>query len=117
MRDFKKLEIWQRAMDIIDMVYDIFEEITWQQAGRLKNQSTDAASSVAANIAEGCSRRSEKEKYRFVEIALGSAFELETHLLVVQRRKWISPERLDPILAAVVIEQKQVMAYMNSLNS
>ena len=86
MRDFQKLDIWQLGMDMVDQVYDLFDEIPWQKAGRLRDQATEAAVSIPSNIAEGNSRRSEKDKYRFHEIALGSAFELLTQILVVQRR-------------------------------
>lgn len=116
MRDFRKLGIWQLGMDIVDQVYDLFEEIPWQKAGRLRDQATAAAVSVPSNIAEGNSRRSEKEKLRYHEIALGSSFELLTQILVVQRRKWVSQERLDRLLADIELEQKKLGAFMATLN-
>ena len=117
MKDFKKLGIWQLGMDIVDHVYDLFDEIPWQKAGKLRDQATRAAVSIASNIAEGNSRRSEKDKHRFHEIALGSAFELQTQILIVQRRKWLAAERLTTVLADIEREQKMIAAFMNALDT
>ncbi|MBK6756100.1 MAG: four helix bundle protein [Flavobacteriales bacterium] len=116
MRDFKKLNVWQLGMDIADQLFELFDSIPLSQAGfKIRDQATDAACSIPSNIAEGSSRRSEKEKYRYLEIALGSAFELQTRLLIVQRRKWISPGGMDKLLIAVEQEQKKVAAFMNTM--
>lgn len=117
MRDFKKLEIWQLGMNIVDDVYELFDEVPWQQAGRLRDQATRSAVSIPSNIAEGNSRRSEKDKNRFHEIALRSAFELQTQILIVERRKWVQPERLTKLLADVELEQKKIAAFMNMLRT
>jgi four helix bundle protein len=116
MREFKKLEIWQLGMGIVDQVFDLFENIPWQQMGnKLRDQATDAACSIPSNIAEGCSRRSEKDKYRFYEFALGSAFELQTRVLVIQRRNWADAVALEKLLADIELEQKKIAAFMGVL--
>ena len=118
MRDFTKLEMWQLAMDVADEVLDIFDRIPTSQAGfKIRDQATDAACSIPSNIAEGSSRRSEKDKYRFFEFALGSAFELQTRLLIVQRRQWTDAKALDALLARLVQLQKQMGAFMGILNA
>lgn len=115
MKDFKKLEIWQLGMSIADRVYALFEELPWQTTMKLKDQATAAAVSIPSNIAEGNSRRSEKDKYRFQEIALGSAFELQTQLLLVEMRGWLPEGRLTQLLADIELEQKKLQAFMASL--
>ena len=115
MKDFKRLLIWQKAMSITDMVFDLYEDLPWQKAAELKGQSTRAAISIASNIAEGNSRRSEKDKHRFMEIALGSAFELETQSHVLMRREWAPKEKVDALLEAIDEEQKMLMAFMTKL--
>ncbi|MBK9177910.1 MAG: four helix bundle protein [Flavobacteriales bacterium] len=118
MRDFTKLEMWQLGMDIADEVLDIFEGIPPTQAGfKLRDQATDASCSIPSNIAEGSSRRSEKEKFRFFEFALGSAFELQTRMLIVQRRKWADPQRVDALLSKVVLVQRKIGAFMGVLGA
>ncbi|MCB9184360.1 MAG: four helix bundle protein [Flavobacteriales bacterium] len=118
MRDFTKLEMWNIGMDIADEVLDIFDDIPPSQAGfKIRDQATDAACSIPSNIAEGSSRRSEKEKYRFFEFALGSAFELQTRMLILQRRKWAEPQRVEAMLAKVVLVQKKIGAFMGVLDA
>lgn len=117
MKDFKKLKIWQCAMDISDTVFKIYEPLPWQQVTELKSQSVRAAISIASNIAEGNSRKSEKDKHRFMEIALGSAFELETQVLILQRRSWCAEADLNKLLQAIDEEQKMLIAFMAKLKT
>ncbi|HRD54632.1 MAG TPA: four helix bundle protein [Flavobacteriales bacterium] len=107
--------MWQKAMDITDMVFDLYEGQPWQKVAELKGQSTRAAISIASNIAEGNSRRSEKDKHRFMEFALGSAFELETQTLTLQRRKWAPKDEAEELLMAIDEEQKMLAGFMSKL--
>lgn len=115
MKDFKELLVWQKAMVITRMIFDIYEDLPWQRTAELKGQSTRAAVSIASNIAEGNSRRSEKDKLRFMEIALGSAFELETQTLVLQERKWAPKKEAEAVLNAIDEVQKMLIAFMAKL--
>lgn len=117
MKDFKKLKMWQKAMEITDMVFDLYEDQPWQKVAELKGQSTRAAISIASNIAEGNSRRSEKDKHRYMEIALGSAFELETQTLTLQRRKWAPKIQVEDLLKAIDEEQRMLAGFMTKLHS
>jgi four helix bundle protein len=118
MRDFTKLEMWQIGMEVADEVLDLFDKIPPSQVGfKVRDQATDAACSIPSNIAEGSSRRSEKEKFRFFEFALGSAFELQTRLLIVQRRKWVNAAEMEPLLEKVVLVQRKIGAFMGILNA
>src|SRR5882672_583324 len=62
-KDFKKLEIWQEGMDLADMVYAVIDGIPWQKGQKVIDQMSSASLSIPSNIAEGNSRRSEKDKY------------------------------------------------------
>jgi four helix bundle protein len=81
----------------------------------LTSQSQRSAVSIPSNIAEGSSRRSEKDKYRFAEIALGSAFELETQVLVAQLRQYAPPELIESLLKEIEEEQSMLSKYMERL--
>lgn len=115
MKDFKKLKLWQNGMAITDMIFDIYEELPWQKVVGLKEQSIRAAISIPSNVAEGSSRRSEKDMFRFMEYSLGSAFELETQTLVLERRDWAPKQRIPPLLQALDEQQKMLMAFMGKL--
>jgi four helix bundle protein len=115
MKDFKKLMIWQLGMDIVDKVYSIVPLLPHEEKYGLKSQMTRSSVSIPSNLAEGCAKRSVKEQIRFAEISLGSAFELETHSLTVQRRKWIDESLIIELLSMVQKEQKMITKYIDRL--
>ncbi|MGJ8591361.1 MAG: four helix bundle protein [Aquaticitalea sp.] len=76
-----------------------------------------AAVSVPSNIAEGCSRNSEIEFKRFLEIAIGSLFELETQLTITQKLKFIKSDELDIILSLIQKEAKMMNSLINKIKN
>lgn len=117
MRDFKKLLIWQKAMDIVAAAYKVAQAFPSEEKYGLRSQVTRCAVSIAANIAEGSSRHSEKEYKHFCEIALGSCFELETHCLIAVKLGIANEGLLTNLLAMIDEEQKMLMAFIRTLNS
>lgn len=92
MRDFKKYTIWQDGISLVKKVYKFSELMPKEEKYGLISQIKKAAVSIPSNIAEGCSRNSEIEFKRFLEIALGSAFELETQLIIINEISNLSKE-------------------------
>ncbi len=84
-RDFKELIVWQKSMDLVVMVYEITALLPAKERYGLESQLRRAAVSIPSNIAEGQKRNSTKELLQFLRIALGSAAELETQLLLLKR--------------------------------
>lgn len=84
MKDFRKLEIWKKGMDIAKQVYALTSLLPQKEKFGLTSQMNRCSISIPSNIAEGCSRNSDIELKRFIEIAMGSAFELETQLLLTK---------------------------------
>ncbi|MDF3029184.1 MAG: four helix bundle protein [Fluviicola sp.] len=82
--NFRKLEIWIQAMNIVKEIYEIIAQFPVDERFGLKSQMSRCAVSVPSNIAEGSSRSSIKEFSYFLDIALGSSFELETQLILAQ---------------------------------
>ncbi|MCB9294289.1 MAG: four helix bundle protein [Lewinellaceae bacterium] len=82
MRNFRDYEIWNIGMDLVVDIYNCTASLPGEEKYGLQSQMRRSAVSMPSNIAEGCSRRSDKEFARFLEIALGSSFELETQLFV-----------------------------------
>lgn len=117
MRDFKKLLIWQKGMTIVNGVYEAAKFFPKEEMFGLRSQTTRSAVSIPTNIAEGA-KKSEKEYRYYAGIALGSAFELETHLLIVQQR-WFPSDTVDTLLALIPIvigkEQKMLTTFINRL--
>ena len=99
MQDFKKLEAWQIAHHLRCKVYEVVATFPKEECYGLRSQVTRAAGSVAANIAEGCGRNGDREFARFLDIAMGSATELECHLLCAKDRGFAPAVPVDQFLA------------------
>ncbi len=84
MKDFKELKVWIKAHEMTMGVYQETRSFPKEELYGLTSQIRRAAASVGANIAEGCGRRSDGELTRFLQIARGSASELEYHLLLAR---------------------------------
>lgn len=90
MENFKDLKVWVTAHELTLQVYQRTHNFPKDEMYGLTSQMRRAAASVAANIAEGCGRRSDPEMRRFVQIARGSANELEYHLLLAKDLQLLS---------------------------
>jgi four helix bundle protein len=116
MRDFKRLLIWQKAMEIIAASYKMASEFPSEERYGLRSQVTRCSVSIAANIAEGSSRESQREYKHFAEISLGSCFELETHCLVAIRLGFFEENHLGELLKMIEGEEKMLTAFIKTLN-
>ncbi len=101
MRDFRKLEVWQQSMVLVNRVYDVVDKFPKNEMYGISQQIQRCSVSIPSNIAEGCSRKSEKEFSRYLQIALGSSFELETQLLIATKRKYFEDKALFELLTIV----------------
>jgi four helix bundle protein len=84
MKGFKELKVWQKAHAMTLAVYDMTRTFPREELYGLTSQLRRSAASVGANIAEGCGRRSDGEIARFLQIARGSASEIEYHILLAR---------------------------------
>jgi four helix bundle protein len=82
MRDFRQLQVWQKAHKLTLEVYRATTSFPREETYGLTSQIRRSASSIPTNIAEGCGRISEAELARFMEISMGSASEAEYQLLL-----------------------------------
>lgn len=98
------------------MAYELTKGFPKEEKYGITSQITRAAVSIPSNIAEGSSRDSEKDYKRFVEISLGSSFELETQLLISKAVNFGDTELRGQILTEIDEEQKMLMSFINKLN-
>jgi four helix bundle protein len=92
MRDYRKLNVWEKSHQLVLEIYKATEVFPKEEQYGLTSQMRSAAVSVPANIVEGCSRSSSKDYSRFLEIAYGSASELEYYLILIADLGWLSHE-------------------------
>jgi four helix bundle protein len=111
--NYKQLDVWARAMDVAEAVYEAVKQMPKQEEYRLTAQMIRAAISVPANIAEGNLRATRKDYAHFISIAQGSAAELETLLLLAQRTRLLSENAVAPLLDMI----EQVGRMLNRLHA
>ena len=89
MSDYKDLNVWKNSIDFVEIVYKIVSSFPREEIYALSDQLKRAVVSIPSNIAEGASRNSNKEFVQFLYIALGSASEVETQLIIAKRLNYI----------------------------
>jgi four helix bundle protein len=94
-QSYRDLLVWQKAMDLVDHVYDLALLFPPDERFALTPQLKRAVVSVPANIAEGQGRATRRDFANFLTIARSSVLEVETLLSVAQRRGFITDEKLD----------------------
>ena len=94
----KDLDVWKKSMDFITRLYKVTTTFPRDEIYGLTNQMRRAAVSIPSNIAEGAARRSNKEYIQFLYIALGSAAELETQLLVAKNLNFLDDKTFDLLI-------------------
>ena len=97
-QSYKELDVWKKSMDLVEICYNVSTQFPKEELYCLTNQLRRAVISIPSNIAEGQSRWSTKEFLRFLSIAKGSLSELETQLILAQRLKYISEEKLIEVI-------------------
>lgn len=83
----------------------------------LISQMTRSAVSIPSNIAEGCGRKSNKELYQFLNIALSSSFELETQIIIAKEFNYITTDKVESICDMIIEIQKMIGGLQKSLNT
>jgi len=89
-RNFRNYKVWQDAVEYASKVYKITVEMPWFEKKGLCDQLQRAAVSISSNIAEGAAKPSDTEFAHFLDTALGSAFEVETQLLIAKNVGYIT---------------------------
>ncbi len=109
MEDFKNLVVWAKAHQLALSVYQLTRTFPREEMFGITSQVRRASASIGANIAEGCGRRSDGEFRRFLQIARGSASELECHLLLAKDLDFMTAEQFE-VLEAKVLEVQRMLA-------
>lgn len=109
------LVVWQKAMDLVDRIYDLAAKFPPEEAYGLRSQLTRAAVSVPANIAEGQARTTPKDFANFLTIAKSSLMETDTLVRVALRRKYVREDVASDALLSIVEVSKMIVALRNKV--
>jgi len=117
MHNFKELKVWKAGIEICKTIFMITKNFPSEERYGLVSQMNRSAVSIPSNIAEGCGRKSNKELHQFLNIALGSSFELETQTILAKEFNYITSERCDDICSLIIEIQKMIHGLQKSLNA
>ena len=115
MKNFKKYVIWNQGIELAVGAYALTKQLPKEELYGLSSQIKRAAVSIPSNIAEGCSRESDKDFKRFLKMSLGSAFELETDLIISQKLDLIKALDVDTFLEGLHVEQRKINTLISAL--
>ncbi|PLX23043.1 MAG: four helix bundle protein [Marinilabiliales bacterium] len=97
----KKLDVWKEAMDLVKMIYEFTNKLPKEELYGITAQIKRAVVSIPSNIAEGSSRKSDKELIYFLNIARGSLAEIETQIIIISNLYEIEDSKINEKIAAV----------------
>lgn len=114
-RNFREYKVWQDAVAYATKVYKVTSEMPWFEKKGLCDQLQRAAVSISSNIAEGAAKPTDADFARFLDTALGSAYEVETQLLISKNVGYINEELYQFLLKELVAIEKQLTAFINKV--
>lgn len=117
MKDFRELKVWQKAHELTLSVYRVTAAFPREEQYGLTSQIRRACSSIAANLAEGCGRNGDAEFARYCSIAMGSASELEYHLLLAKDLKLINLPDYEELAPRATELKRMLTALMQKLRA
>ncbi|MBE0618053.1 MAG: four helix bundle protein [Proteobacteria bacterium] len=117
MRDFRELKVWEEAHVLALEVYRQTKAFPKEELYGLTSQLRRASASIPANIAEGCGRGGEADFGRFLQIAMGSASELEYHLLLSRDLDYLPPRAHQELCDRVTRTRKMLNRLIRTVRS
>lgn len=114
-RNFRQYKVWQDAVSFATLVYQTTSQMPWFEKKGLCDQLQRAVVSISSNIAEGAGRPSDADFAHFLDQALGSAYEVETQLIISRNVGYITPEQETALIAENQRIQKQLIALIRNI--
>lgn len=115
MKSFRDLRVWQKAIDLVEMIYILTKTFPREETYGLSSQIRRAVVSIPSNLAEGHTREHIKEYLHHISIAQASLAEVETQLEIATRLKYLLPGNLRDLLIDTTSLGKQLYALRNAL--
>ena len=117
MQDFREIKTWQKAHRLTLAVYRATQLFPKAELYGITSQMRRCSSSIPANIAEGCGRHGDPEMARFLQIAMGSASELEYHLLLAFDLKLLKESTYTELMSGVTEVKRMLAAFLKKLRA
>ncbi len=115
MHKIENLKIWKKAIELAKSIYLLALELPIEEKYGLISQIKRCSVSIPSNIAEGAGRNSQKEFKHFLSIANGSAYELQTQLILLIELNLIKKEKVEPVVEVCIEIQKMNYSFQKTL--
>ena len=115
MHKVEDLKIWNKSMELAKSVYQLVAELPSDEKFGLNSQIKRCSISIPSNIAEGAGRSSNKEFKHFLSIANGSAYELQTQLILTTELNLINKDKVQPVINTCIEIQKMNYSFQQKL--
>ena len=115
MRNYRDLQVWGKAHNLTLELYGVSQGFPREEIYGITSQLRRAAVSIGANLAEGCGRRTSSELARFVRIAMGSASELDYHLLLSRDLGFMKDDDFTSSAAGLTEVRKMLTSFLSSI--
>ena len=117
MKDFRELQIWQRSHQLTLAIYRATAGFPREELYGLTSQLRRACSSIPTNIAEGCGRQGDTELARFLQIAMGSASEVEYQLILARDLEYLPMDGYTKLNNELVEIKRMINAFLQKLRA
>lgn len=116
-RNFRNYKVWQDAVSYASKVYKVTADLPWFEKKGLCDQLQRAVVSISSNIAEGAAKPSDLEFAHFLDTSLGSAFEVETQLLISKNVGYIDDELYDNLIKDLNDIERQINGLITKIRN
>lgn len=106
MLNFKKMKVWEASFELVEMIYNTSLKLPKEELYGIADLIKKTSVSISSNIAESCLSLSDKDKARFIEIALGLTFALETHIIICKQLEYFNNEESESLINKISLVQK-----------
>jgi four helix bundle protein len=117
MKDYRDLKVWERAHAVTLEIYRVTMRFPREELYGLTSRMRRCSASIGANIAEGCGKRSNAEFQRFLQIASGSASELDYHLLLARDLKLLIDTDYDRVVRELSVMRRMLTALLQKVDN
>ena len=117
MHNFKELNVWKESKDFCVLIYKLTNTFPDSEKYGIVSQINRSSVSIPSNIAEGAGRNSNNDFSRFIHIATGSSFELETQLMIAFEIGYIEKENFEEIISKLNSIQKMLVSFNKYLKN
>lgn len=115
MSNFRKLIIWQKAMNLVTKTYNSTKIFPKEEVFGLTSQIRRCSISIPSNIAEGHGRESNKEYLRFLNFSIGSLFELQTQLEIAKNIEYLTDDDFNTIYEDSREVERMLVSFINKI--